>query len=326
LAQKALNDSGGINGKKIVLDIQDDAGDPAQAVALAKRFASDPAVVAILGPTRTGATVAVAKILPELKIPMMSVGATGDWQSAAGDFNPWTFRSTRVDTYLVGPLLTFAKDSLHVKKLAIIYTTDDDWSVSVLKVYKHIADSLGLTIVATEGQRTGDTDRNAQLTKIKAAAPDALIINTLATDAPTIAAQARRLGISAKLLGTAGFTNPQTWNLAGPGTLDGTTVADNYFAASDRRVVKDFISSYRSQFNAAAPPYAAYAYDGLMLVAEACRKAKACDNRGELRQQLGSIKNFDGVLGSLSYNGSGDAMKRPVILQIAGDNFRLVQQ
>ena len=326
IAQQAINERGGINGKRVTLDIQDDAGDAAQAVALAKRFAGQRNVIAIVGPTRTGATVAASKTLPDLKIPMMSVGATGDWQSAAGDFNPWTFRSTRVDTYLVGPLLAFAKEQLDVRKLGIIYTADDDWSVSVLKVYQRAADSLGISVVATESQRTGDTDRSAQLAKIKSASPDALIVNTLATDAPTIAAQARRLGISARLLGTAGFTNPQTWKLAGPGTLEGTTVADNYFAGSDRKVVRDFATAYQAQFHTEPPPYAAYAYDGLMLVAEACRRATNCSDRDQLRQALGSIRNFDGVLGTLTYHGSGDARKEPIILQIAGTGFQLIKR
>ena len=325
LAQQVINANGGINGRKITLDIQDDAGDAAQAVGLAKRFAGQSEVVAIVGPTRTGATVAASKVLPEAKIPMMSVGATGDWQSAAGSFNPWTFRSTRVDTYLVGPLLAFAKQRLGVRTVGIIYTADDDWSVSVLKVYLKAADSLGISVVATESQRTGDMDRSAQLAKIKAAKADALIINTLATDAPTIAAQARRLGITARFLGTAGFTNPQTWKLAGPGILEGTTVAENYFSASDSRAVRDFAIGYRAKFNSEPPPYAAYAYDGLMLIAEACRRAPNCFDRDQLRQALGAITNFEGVLGTLTYHGSGDAIKQPIILQIAGTEFRLAK-
>src|SRR5712664_3989388 len=116
LAQEVLNERGGIRGKKIELDIQDSTGDPAQAVTLSQRFASDRSVAAILGPTRTGETVAVAKLLPNLQIPMMSVGSTGDWKSAGGEFNDWTFRSTRVDTYLIEPLLKTARDQFQVKR------------------------------------------------------------------------------------------------------------------------------------------------------------------------------------------------------------------
>jgi branched-chain amino acid transport system substrate-binding protein len=316
IAQEVLNERGGINGKKIDVDVQDSTGDPAQAVTLAQRFASDQRVLAILGPTRTGETVAVAKLLPNLRITMMSVGSTGDWKTAGGDFNDWTFRSTRVDTYLIEPLLRAARDRFGIKKVAIIFTANDDYARSVEPMYESVSQALGIEVVAKESQMTGDTDRSAQLTKIKAANPDGLIINTLASDAPTIAAQARKLGISARFLGTAGFTNPSTWQNAGAGILDGTVVAENFFSGSSKPSVREFVERYKKKFGSDPPPYAAYAYDGLMLLAEAAKKASDPSNRELVRQAIGTISGYEGVLGTLTYHGKGDADKTPIILQI----------
>jgi branched-chain amino acid transport system substrate-binding protein len=268
--------------------------------------------------------VAVAKLLPELKIAMMSVGSTGDWEAAVGDFNDWTFRSTRVDTYLIRPLLETAKERFDVESVAIISTADDDWSASDLRVYRRVISELGMTLMADELQMTGDTDRSAQLTKIVAENPDGLIINTLSSDAPTIAGEARKRGFKGRFLGTAGFTNPDTWPLAGGGVLDGTLVAENFYPDSPRRAVRDFAERYRAKFGKEPVPYAAYAFDGLMLVAEACRRSDDPRNRSEVRRQLGEIQGFEGVLGVLSYNGKGDALKEPVILQIERGGYSLV--
>jgi branched-chain amino acid transport system substrate-binding protein len=316
LAEEVLNERGGIRGKKVVVDIQDSAGDPAQAVTLAQRFASDQNMLGILGPTRTGETLAVAKLLPNIQISMMSVGSTGDWNAAGGEFNDWTFRSTRVDTYLIEPLLKAARDRFEVKKVAIIYTANDDYAKSVEPIYEKIAQDLGIEVVAKESQMTGDTDRSAQLTNIKGAHPDGLIINTLASDAPTIAAQARKLGITSRFLGTAGFTNPSTWQNAGPGVLDGTIVAENFFPGSSKPAVQLFVERYKKKFGGDPPPYAAYAYDGLMLLATAVDKSGAQNNRRSVRDALGSISGYEGVLGTLTYRGKGDAEKTPIILQI----------
>jgi branched-chain amino acid transport system substrate-binding protein len=316
LAQEVLNERGGIRGKKVEVDIQDSTGDAAQAVTLAQRFASDSNVLGILGPTRTGETVAVAKLLPNLQIPMMSVGSTGDWKTAGGDFNDWTFRSTRVDTYLIEPLLKAAHDRFGVRKVAIIYTANDDYAKSVEPMYETVAQNLGIELVAKESQMTGDTDRSAQLTKIKTAQPDALIINTLASDAPTIADQARKLGITARFLGTAGFTNPSTWQNAGPGVLEGTIVAENFFPGSSKPAVQQFVERYKKKFGGDPPPYAAYAYDGLMLLAEAISKTKDPNDRRSIRDALGALSGYEGVLGTLTYHGKGDADKTPIILQI----------
>lgn len=325
VAQEYVNQQGGIHGRPVELVVHDDAGEPAQAVALARRFAGDRRVTALLGPTRTGTAVAVARVLPSLRIPMLSVGATGDWRAAAGEFNEWTFRSTRVDTYLIPPLLQTARDTLGVRTVAIVSTGDDDWSRSTLTVYRQALRELGMRLVAEETQMTGDADRSAQLTRIRAAAPDALVINTLAGDAPTIAAQARRLGIRAAFLGTAGFTTPQTWGLAGPGVLDGTLVADNYDPGSTRPIVREFVRRYRARFRADPPPYAAYAFDGLLLMAEAARRAPDPADRRAVRDALGGIRDFEAVLGRVSYPGRGDAAKPAVVLQIQGTGFRRVR-
>jgi branched-chain amino acid transport system substrate-binding protein len=255
----------------------------------------------------------------------MSVGSTGDWKNAAGeDFNKWMFRSTRVDTYLVRPLLTMARDRFGVKRVAAIYTANDDWAVSVMRLYETVLTQLGIQLVAKESQMSGDTDRSPQLIKIKAANPDAFIVNTLSSDAPTIADQARRLGIRARFLGTAGFSSPNTWSLAKPGTLDGTLVAENYYSTSPRPIVKAFTEQYKAKFGAEAPPYAAYAYDGLRILARAVRNAGSRD-RGAIRDAIGSLTHFDGVLGDLTYHYKGDAEKLPVILEIHGGKYALVQ-
>lgn len=325
LAQEVINERGGIRGKKVTVDIQDSAGDPAQAVLLAQRFASDPSITAIVGPTRTGSTVAVAKLLPNLGIVGMSVGSTGDWANASGgSFNPWTFRSTRVDTTLVGPLLQTVRDKFSVKRIAMIYTANDDWSMSVKKVYESKASELGLQLVAEESQMAGDTDRSAQLTKIKGLHPDALIINVLSSDAPTIADQARHIGLTARFLGTAGFTNPSTWKLAGPGVLDGTILADNFYPDSPKRAVHEFVDRYRQRFGGDPPAYAAYAYDGLMLLANACSAAADPCDRKAIRDALATTHNYEGVLGTLTYNGSGDAIKTPIILEIRNGKYALL--
>lgn len=325
LAQKLINEGGGINGRLVEVEVKDSAGDPAQAVALAQRFASDDNILAILGPTRTGSTVAVAKLLPKLQIVMMSVGSTGDWPTAEGKFNDWTFRSTRVDSYLIKPLLTVARDRFSINRVAIISTADDDWSASVLKVYIREANALGIEIVSNQTQMTGDTDRSPQLTEILKANPQALIVNTLASDAPLIAQQARRMGFKERFVGTAGFTNPQTWNLADDGVLNGTLLADNFFIGSPRPAVKKFVDAYRDEYKGDPPAYSAYSYDGLMLVAEAVRQVEGPIGRQSLRDALGSIHDFEGTLGRLTYHGKGDARKEPLILEIEKGGYKLVQ-
>ena len=125
-------------------------------------------------------------------------------------------------------------------------------------------------------------------------------------------------------MGTAGFTNPSTWKLAGPGVLDGTILADNFYPDSPKRAVHEFVDRYRQRFGGDPPAYAAYAYDGIMLLANACSAvADPCDRKA-IRDALATTHNYEGVLGTLTYNGSGDAIKTPIILEIRNGKYALL--
>ncbi len=317
-AVSVINGSGGINGKMINLQIEDSGSDAATAVALLKRFASDKSILAILGPTRTGSTVSCAALLDELKIPLISVGSTGDWFSASkGEYNDWTFRSTRVDSDNIPYLIKALKEKYGVNKTAIIYMSDDDWSVSVLEVYRRSLDEHDMEIIAVESHTSNTTDYRPILTKIKSMEPELLIINSLSAYAPLIASSAREIGISAQFAGTAGFTNKSTFSTARFNALEGVLLTENYFSKSDRPAVLTFISAFQAinGQDLVPPPYSAYAYDGCMILADAIGRAEEM-TREAIRRAIASTTDFEGVLGNLTYTGSGDSKKIPVLLEI----------
>ncbi len=324
LARAHLASGDHINGNSIQFEIEDSGGDPATAVMLARRFADDSRVVAILGPTRTSEAVAVSRVLQDKKIPVISVGSTGDWQSAAGTgFGPWMFRSTRVDSTIVRPLLAYLQRG-GANSLGILYSSDDSWSDSITQVYRKVAPEIGMKITFDESIPTGDPNRTPQLLKLKLAHPDAVIINLLAEDAPAAVSQAREMGITSRFAGTAGFTNQSTWSLAKPGSLDGVIVGDNFYSGSPRPPVLEFVKTYQDRYHTSPPPYAAYAYDGARILVDAIERCGGCSNRDEIRRLIGSTTNFEGVLGVLTYHGSGDAEKTPVLMRIAGDKYEIV--
>ncbi len=326
-ARDYLNAKGGLFGHPIELVVSDDGGDPVQAATAARRLSSDPSISLILGPTRTGCAIAISKILPDLKVAMISVGSTGDWESAfGGPFNEWTFRSTRTDTFLIGPLIAAANKKFGIRRLAVISTGNDDWSVSVRKLYLKSAAEQQIDIVADVMQSTGDTDRSAQLSKIRAATPDAVIVNTNPNDAAGIAAQARRMGIRARFIGTAGFSSPAIWRLAPDGALDGTLVGENFYLGSTRTVVRDFVKAFQAKYNVEPPPYSAYAFDGMLIAMDAIRRSGHPKNRDEVRQAIAATKSLEGVLGSITYaDGRGDARKPALVLEIRSGGYRLVE-
>ena len=324
LALEHINAAGGINGRKVELDIKDDGGEGTLALDQVRTFTRDTTVLAIVGATRTNVAQEIAKFTPAQGVPFISVGSTGVWQ---GDFPAGVYRSTRTDKQLVGPLLRFAHDSLGVRKIALISATDDAWSASLIPLYDAEAARLGISISVVVSENKGELDASAKLQRVVADRPDAVVINLPAPLALPIANRLTKLGLAKQLLlGTAAFSTPATWQLADSGVLSRVVLAENYYPSSLRPATRAFADAYRKKYHEEAPPYAAYAYDGLRLLASACARLKPACARAGLMNEFGRTQGYEGVLGTLSYSGSGDAVKPIYVLRIEGRGYRLAAQ
>jgi len=301
-------------------------GTPESMNTLIRKYANDPSYVCILGPTTTDEATTAANLLTQLPqpLPMLSIGSSGQWLPNGGQFNEWTFRSTRVDTVIVPDLLRAAQKKYKVHRAVMIYHQDNEWSMSVKPVYENACRELGIDLVAEEAASKGASDWSAQLTKVKGLNPDLIIVNCMAGPAPKVVAQARDMGIKTPCIGTAGFTNPQTWTTAGT-ALDGVLVGDIFDPEADTQEVKDFVAAYKAKYKQTPPAYAAYAYAGYTLFVRATRSAKDPTDRKQLRDSLGALKDIPTVLGTVSYSGKGDITQHPVISEIKGGAYHRLQ-
>ncbi len=323
LAAEEINARGGINGRRLDMQYVDDAGDGSLAVSKVRGFAADTAVLAIVGGTRTNVAQEIAKLTPASRIAFVSVGSTGVWQ---GEFPEGVYRSTRTDKSLVRPLLSFARDSLKAKRVAIVSASDDAWSASLTPVYSSESADLGMEIVASVSENKGELDASAKLQRVVASRPDVVVINLPATLALPIANRLSKLGLSqVPFLGTAAFSTPATWKLSDSTVLDRVVLAEQYYPASPRAATVAFVKAYRAKYGEDAPPYAAYAYDGLQLLAAACGRLPVC-TRETLMAEMGRSTDLDGVLGKLTYRGPGDAVKPIYLLRIRGGSYQLAME
>lgn len=323
LAAAEINSRGGINGRQLDMQFVDDAGEGTLAVNQVRGFAADSTVLAIVGGTRTNVAQEIAKLTPASKIAFVSVGSTGVWQ---GEFPEGVYRSTRTDKSLVRPLLSFARDSLKAKRIAIVSASDDAWSASLTPIYTSESADLGMSLVAAVSENKGELDASAKLQRVVASRPDVVVINLPATLALPIANRLSKLGLANVLfLGTAAFSTPATWKLSDSTVLDRVVLAEQYFPASPRAATVAFAKAYRAKYGEDAPPYAAYAYDGLQLLAAACGRLPSC-TRETLMAEIGRTTDFNGVLGQLTYRGPGDAVKPIYVLRIRSGSYRLAME
>ena len=273
---KKINDAGGINGRPVEVIIEDDATDEAQAVAAASRLIEQEGVVAIIGATGTGQTMAMRGDIQRAGIPQVSM-AGGTVITSPVD--PLVFATPWSNTIVVPFTLDYLK-SQGITKIGLI-TDSGGFGKDGQAVFAAAAPEAGVEIVADETLNPGDTDMTAQLTKIKNSDAEAIVMWTAGSEAAIIAKNAMDLGIDLPIYGSHGIARQEFIDGAGE-AAEGVKLAAGkvldpslYAEGSEARTVADdFISSYEQAYGEKPGMFPGYAYDALYLVVEAARRVE----------------------------------------------------
>ena len=314
LAQKEINGKGQVN---IELVTEDSAGKQEQALTAAQKLMSDDDIVALLGPTLSTEMNVVGPEADLNGIPIMGTSTTAVGIPQIGDY---VFRNSLPESLAIPASIKKAVDKFDVKKVAILYGNDDVFTKSGFDTMKKQAEKMGLEVLTIETFQKGQSDYNAQLTKIKGLNPDLILCSALYNEGAVIMDQARKMGIEVPFVGGNGFNSPQVIEIAGKAS-DGLIVATPWFAEKDDPKVQDFVKKYEAAYSKKPDQFAAQAYDALYIMAEALKNVGEAD-RDKLRDALAKIKNLDGVLGKFSFDKDGDVVMDPTVLIIKDGKFQ----
>jgi branched-chain amino acid transport system substrate-binding protein len=327
---KKINGEGGINGRPLELVIADDEGDPTKAAIIAKKFIESDKVVAIIGPTRTDTGMASKPIIEQNKVPtFMCVG--GDPPVTVKPFR-WTFKSPQRTSVAVKKTYGYLKKK-GIQKIAII-TSADGFGRDGKNWLDKLAPEFGLKIISSESFQATDSDMTAQLVKIKAANPQAIICWTIGKAGSIVAKNVKQLAIKAPLYQCHGLPDPIYIKLAGDaseGNIMPSTklMVVGELADSDpqKKVILEFVRLYKEvyKYDTQFPinTHSGYAWDAIYIVANAMKKAGT--NNEKLRGAIEATKGYVGVSGIYNitaedHNGLGtDSM---VMVQISGGQWK----
>src|SRR3712207_2700077 len=196
-----------------------------------------------------------------------------------------------------------------------MYGNDDAFTKAGYDVFQQALQDAGIEILTTETFAKGDTDFTPQLTKIQSLSPDAIVVSALAEEAAGIMSQARQLGITVPFIGGNGFNSPKLAELAGP-AAEGAISGAAWLVSAESPKNKAFVEAYRAKYGSDPDQFAAQAYDGVYLIATAIKNAGSTD-RTAIRDALGQISGFEGVLGSFAFEGREP--RHPPVVQVVKD-------
>ena len=313
LAISEINAKGGLNGKKIKLESMDDKGDATEASNAFNKLAGDSNVLAVLGPTISSTTAAVAPLADQSKLPAIAPAATSDSIATGG----YLFRTCFKDSYQGEIAAKFAAETLKVKKVAVLYGTGDPYSSGVGKAFAAAAKKAGLDVVDEENSSSADdTEYSSQLQKIQASGAEFLYAPYYYSVAgPYIIPQARSLGYKGYVMGPDGYDGLK---LTGDKSQYDKVLYTTHYSPDDtsNSKVQDFIKSYKKANNNQEPnTFTALAYDSVYMFKQAYEKAGKNPTREQIRNAISGM-SFSGVTGKFTLDKKGSPNKSVIVLEL----------
>lgn len=329
LAADEINAAGGINGNKLVLQIEDEQGKKEEAINVFKKLIFQDKVLMVFGPTLSNSAQAADPIAQAGKTVAFGTSNTADGITSIGDY---IFRNSVTEADVLPETIKVAAKHTGIKKVAVLYGNDDVFTKSGYDNFKKALADLKIPVTTTETFAKGDVDFKAQLTKIKASNPDAIVLSALIAEGAPIMVQARQLGINVPFIGGNGMNSVKVFDLA-KGSSDGLWVGSPWSIENGTPANAKFIGAYKAKYNVAPDQFAAQAYDAMYIAAGAIKNVKISGNleadRKALRDALPKVTH-DGATGKFAFrqamgkNGKPagyDAQQAPIVSVTKGGKY-----
>ena len=294
-----INAAGGVLGRKLQLIAYDSAGDSEKARTFTKRLIEQDKVDVIVGGSTTGETMAVVPLIEAAQIPFISLaGAVVITEPT----KKWVFKTPQTDRMACEKIFVDMQ-SRKLSKVAII-SGNGGFDKSMRAECLKVAATHHVEVVADETYGNADTDMTAQLTKIKNTAGVQAVLNAGFGAAPAIVTKNyRQIGITLPLYQSHGVASKGFIKLAGAASEGvrlpaGALLVADTLPASDpqRAVLVDYKKEYESHFKSDVSTFGGHAWDGLMLVVDAIKKAGGTD-KAKVRDAIESARGFVGIDG-----------------------------
>lgn len=300
-----INAKGGVKGQKIKLVMYDDGADPNKAKSFATRLVEDDKVVAIIGGTTTGTSLAVIPVAEEGKVPFISLAGGIEIIDPVKTF---TFKTPHTDKMACEKIYEDAKKR-NITKIGLISGTDG-FGASMRAQCIATAKKWNIEIVADESYGPKDTDMTAQLTKIRAVPGLQAVLNPgFGPGAAITTRNFNQLGFTVPLYQSHGVASNAFIELAGAKAAEGVRLPGTALLVAEQLPANDpqktVVMAYKATFEKAANSpvgtFGGYAHDALRIVVNAIERAPSTKPQA-IRDAIESTKGFVGVTGVYTFS------------------------
>jgi branched-chain amino acid transport system substrate-binding protein len=315
-----INQTGGlqVGDKKIPvkLIIEDNEDKAESAAAATQKLISQNNVLAMIGPNASGNAIPAARICEDAGVIMITPWSTNPKTTEGKKF---IFRACFIDDFQGRVMAKFARQHLKASKAAVLYDVASEYNKGIAEFFQKFFEAEGGQVVAFKSYTTGDKDFSSQLTAIKAAGAEVLFLPNYYNEVPLQAKQAHAQGLKIPLIGSDSWGSQELLTLGGQ-DVEGSFFSTHYAPDIATDKAKKFIAEYEAKYGKKPDDVAALTSDALELLLKAIEQAGTLD-RTKVRDTLNNIKEFEGITGKMTFQGTGDPVKSAVILQVKDGKF-----
>jgi len=291
-----INQQGGMSGHKVTLLVKDSAGKAETAISLAKQLIDEEKVLAIIGPSTSGESMAIKNICQEGKTILLSCAAA---ETIVDPLASYVFKTPQKDSDAARRIFEVLKEK-GITKVGVTSSSDGFGNAGAAQLAK-LAPEYGVTIAIAETYATTETDLTGVLTKLKAQGVQAVINWTITPAQSLVAKNMKQIDLNVPLFQSHGFGNIK-YVQAGGEAANGTIFPCGHLLVAEtlpsndpqKQVLMKYKQDYETRFKEDASTFGGHAYDAILILGEAVKKAGSV----ETDKVRAAIETLQGVVGT----------------------------
>ncbi|MGI5817652.1 MAG: ABC transporter substrate-binding protein [Armatimonadota bacterium] len=303
LLEKHFNSTGGIDGRPVQVLIRDTKGQETEALNAARELVERENVVAIIGPSRSGTTMAVVDFVERSEVPLISCAAA---RAITDPVKDWVFQVPPGDRDAVYRIYRYM-NAQGISKIAII-TASSGYGAEGHKQLTEQAPDAGIEIVTEESFNDSDTDMTTQLTRIRGTDAEAVVCWGVGKAPALLTKNMTQLGMQIPLFQSSGVANASFIEGAGD-AANGVIMPAAKLIVLDQlpddepqiEALREYHEMFVAEYNREPDHYGGHAWDAMQILKGAIERAGVDADRRAIRDEIEKTEGFIGIGGIFTY-------------------------
>jgi branched-chain amino acid transport system substrate-binding protein len=319
LATEEINAEGGVDGRMVVVDVEDSGGIPQLGRSVAEKLISEVGVAAIIGAMSSEVTLAIAPLAEESGTVLLSPASSSPKISSAGDY---VFRNYPSETLQAELIVGYAFRQL-CRRAGTLTVSDGD-GARLNEAFLSTIRRLGGTVAYNQSFAGNTRDFNSHLAGLEKAAPECVFIVGHNRQLREIVSQARARGVKAVFYSPVIFHDEETVAAGGASLEDIVFSAPAFDRESTSPHIEQFTGAFRDRFGGEPDIWAAHGHDALHLLVEAMRSHGTAG--AQIRDGLYAIQDYQGIAGRTSFDVHGDVQRPGRFITVKDGRLVLLEE